>query len=113
MLGLSRIVNKPNRKLLTPLTILSSLLFLIIGSIAVAMPPHRDLVDRITKGKIQIPYFLQHRSDLHTAGVNAGGEPILARSGFVSKVGVSGNFNILTLLVDFSDNTASVSATGS
>jgi immune inhibitor A len=110
MSGLNRTAKKTDHGRRMSLMIFSVLLFLISASIVGAMPPHPDLVGDIIFGKAKIPYFLQHKRELYAAGVNSGGEPILKKSGIVSKTGASGNFNIPTLLVDFSDNTASVSA---
>ncbi len=110
MFGLNRIVKETKHRLLTPLTIFSGLLFLTIGSIAGAMPPHPDVIDKIKRGEIEVPYHIQNRAALEAAGLNSGGESILKKAGILAKPGVSGNFKILTLLVDFSDNTASVNA---
>ncbi len=110
MFGLYRMVKETGRRLFTPLAVFSSLLFLMIGSIAGAMPPHHDVIDKIERGEIEVPYHIQNKAALEAAGLNSGGESILKKSGIFGKPGVSGNFKILTLLVDFSDNTASVNA---
>lgn len=110
MFGLNRIVKESRYWLLTPLTIFSSLLFLMIASIAGAMPPHPDVIDKIERGEIEVPHHIQNRAALEVTGFNSGGESILRKAGIVGKPGVSGNFKILTLLVDFSDNAASVNA---
>jgi immune inhibitor A len=73
-----------------------------------AMPPHPDVVDKIDSGEIEEPYYLQNKEALKAAGVNTGGLSILLNKAAFAKPGISGNFNILTLLVDFSDNVASV-----
>jgi immune inhibitor A len=79
-------------------------------SLAGAMPPHPDLQENLASGKIEAPYFIQHRDELYSAGVNSGQARPVGAPGRFAKPAVSGNFNILTLLVDFSDNTASVAS---
>lgn len=110
---MSRQDRKPHKswhRKLTPLALFSSLLFLMIGSIVGAMPPHPDVIDKIERGEIEVPYHIQNKAALEAAGLNSGGESILKKAGLFGKPGVSGNYNILTLLVDFSDNTSSVNA---
>lgn len=91
-------------------TALVSCLILLAIVPANTMPPHPGMTGRITLGKIEVPYYLQNREELRAAGVDAGGESFLRQAGFFAKPGVSGNFKILTLLVDFSDKAASVNA---
>ncbi len=110
MFGLNRMVRETRHRLFTPLMFFSSLLFLMITSIASAMPPHPDVIDKIERGEIEVPYHIQNKAVLEAAGLNSGGESILKKAGILGKPGVSGNFKILTLLVDFSDNAASVNA---
>ncbi len=74
------------------------------------MPPHPNVAEKIESGKIVPPDFLTESFDNNAAGLNSGGEPILRKPGMLAKPSVSGNFKILTILVDFSDNTSSVSA---
>ena len=81
---------------------------IVMAAVAWAMPPHPDVVEQIQSGKVQPSYYLQNKAALHAAGVEAGGESILQKHGIHAKTGVSGNFQILTLLVDFSDKAASV-----
>lgn len=83
---------------------------LIMVVAAGSMPPHPDLAGKIEAGKVEAPYYLQNLDALKTAGVNAGGEPALQKAGIYGKPGVSGNYQILTLLVDFSDKVASVNS---
>jgi len=96
------------RALILPLIV--TLTLLIVASLALAMPPHPDLADKISSGKIAKPNFMQKGFPKEEIGLNSGGEPILKKAGFLAKAGVSGNFKILTVLVDFSDNTSSVTA---
>lgn len=110
MYELSKMKKKPGHRLFTPLTVFSSLLFLMSASMVGAMPPHPDVIDKIERGEIEVPYHIQNRAALEASGLNSGGESILKKAGILAKPGVSGNFKILTLLVDFSDNIAQVNA---
>ncbi len=89
--------------------IIVGLISTIMAPDLAAMPPHPDLADKIAEGKVEMPYYLAQRSRLLARGVDAGGESIMQKAGMVSKTGVAG-YNILALLVDFSDNVASVAA---
>lgn len=96
------------RAIIVPLIII---LFLLIEmSLALAMPPNPRVAEEIKQGKIAVPGFLikEYRDD--NPGLNSGGESILRKPGVVSKPAIPGNFKILTVLVDFSDNTASANA---
>ena len=94
-----------------PLTTLCACI-IILGTAAVGntMPPHQDLQPNMASGKIEAPYFIQHKEEMYAAGVNSGQARPDGMPEHFAKPSVSGNFNILTLLVDFSDNTASVIA---
>ena len=110
MFGKNRIVKETGHRLFTPLTVFLSMFFLMVGSMAGAMPPHPDVIDMIERGEIEVPYHIQNRAALEATGFDSGGESILKKAGILAKPAVSGNFKILTLLIDFSDNAASVNA---
>ena len=83
---------------------------LILIPVSTAMPPHPELVRRISLGKAEASYYLSNLEGLRAVGIDAGSRPLFGATGIVAKPGVSGNFKILTLLVDFSDKPASVNA---
>ncbi len=89
-------------------TLIACLIFLGTAAVGSAMPPHPDLQANLASGQVEAPYFIQHREELYAAGVNSGQAGPEGMPEPLAKQAVSGNFNILTLLVDFSDNTASV-----
>lgn len=100
------------------LILVSVLLGITIGIImatdANAMPPHPDLIDRIKKGQTAEPYYLQHRARLLDLGVDFPSPQLinrLNRGSDLAKTSISGNQNMLAILVDFSDKIAQVSAT--
>ncbi len=96
------------RVIVLPLVVI--LILLIAASMALAMPPHPGVADKISSGKIAKPNFMQKGFPGDEIGLNSGGESILRKPGLFAKMSVSGNFKILTVLVDFSDNTSSVTA---
>lgn len=99
-----------SQKIKIGLAAIFALGFLAAAIPAGAMPPHPGLVQQMSLGKAEVPYRLAHRDELAAAGLDAGAIEMLARHGVTAKVTVSGNFKILTLLVDFSDHVASVNA---
>lgn len=89
------------------------LIIMLIAPAAVslnAMPPHPNVARKIAEGKMAVPQFMLRANTGDLDGLNSGGEPILRNERFGAKADVSGNFKILTVLVDFSDNPASVPA---
>jgi immune inhibitor A len=81
-----------------------------------AAPPHPDLIRQTAMGKIASPYYMSHEQELRQAGINSGRGAYLAE-GLAAKVladrapGVLGQFNVLAILVRFSDNNSATSAT--
>jgi len=98
------------------LILVSVLLGITLGLILVtdvkAMPPHPELVERIRSGQTAEPYYLHNRAELMRVGVNAPVSGLKARCeiGGMAKPAVSGNINLLAILVDFSDKAAQVAA---
>lgn len=98
------------------LILVSVLLGITLGLILVtdvtAMPPHPELIERIRSGQTAEPYYLKHKAELMRLGVNApvGSPGMRGGGGGTAKAAVSGNINMLAILVDFSDKIAQVSA---
>jgi immune inhibitor A len=87
------------------------ILFLLIAvSLVMAMPPHPLVAEKINQGETAVPNFMTNGYQDDNPGLNVGGESILRKPDYAAKPAVSGNFKILTVLVDFSDNSASVTA---
>ncbi len=95
---------------------------LAIGVIAVlagtvaAVPPHPDLNDEIAAKTITLPAFLTDRSIQQSKGICTGcdthADAISAATGRPYQTASAvGDFKVLAILVDFSDNVASTSAT--
>lgn len=99
-----------------PLVLLLLTVSLIYGyaPTAFGMPPHPDLVKQIEEGSKPLPYYLANRDFLAYKGINQPSEiGSLAEKITGAKMaapGPSGTFNALALLVDFSDEVASVTA---
>lgn len=96
------------RAFILPIIVISILL--IVTSIALGMPPHPRVSNMISSGKIAKPNFMEDDFQGGEFDLNAGGKPILKRAGSLARAGASGNFKILTVIVDFSDNNASAPA---
>lgn len=88
---------------------------ILLVSSAIAVPPHPELEKKIASGKIAVPYYLKHKDELHQQGV-CSEETYLKNiySNAVAQISESsdavGPFNVLALLVEFSDNAASTNA---
>ena len=82
----------------------SFILVLLSAGIVFAMPPHPDLLEQIKRGEIEKPYYIEHYKELIAKGVNS-------PKGVTPPAMVDENFNILVLLVDFSDHLAQTSDT--
>jgi immune inhibitor A len=96
------------RVIILPIVVATVLLLAV--SIALAMPPHPGVAEKIASGQISAPEFMKEDSPDRPNGLNTGGAPILRKAGILARPGVTGNFKILTVIVDFSDNPASVPA---
>jgi len=83
---------------------------MILASSSTAMPPHPDLIRNLQMGKIEAPFYIRESAALEAKGVDTGRKTISVYGETAAKVAISGNFKILTLLVDFSDKAASVNA---
>jgi immune inhibitor A len=79
-------------------------LALTITSTTVAMPPHSQIADKIARGEISRPYYLQNRAKLLSQGLNSPAKRL------PEKESVLGTYNALAILVEFSDKNSSVSA---
>jgi len=84
-------------------------LLLALVQIASAMPPSPELLTRLENGIAQKPYCIEHASELSARGVN---QPRLIPyfENFHERHHLDQNFNVLVILVDFSDNTAGTAA---
>lgn len=85
----------------------------MIGSIAIASPPHPDLLEKIKDGRIIAPYFLDNLSKMRSKGIGSGDRSRIRSDGGgkgspTSSTVITGSYRILALLVDFSDNTSSI-----
>jgi len=105
MTGLKKMLQFPIES-----AVLIVLILVLVYFNSFAMPPHPRVAEKIISGKITAPNFLQKGFDNEAVGLNTGGIPILRKPGMLAKSGVAGNFKILTILVDFSDNVNSVAA---
>ncbi|MBU0508928.1 M6 family metalloprotease domain-containing protein [bacterium] len=74
-----------------------------------AMPPHPELIERLQNAAARQCYFLQHEAELRAQGVNSPTQvdAIRERAGGRS---LDENFNVIAILVDFSDQTALTAA---
>ncbi len=76
---------------------------------AVAAPPHPDLLEQTAAGKKAVPFFMNRYNDLREAGINSGTNPY-EHDNLGAKIpgdrlqAVIGEFNVLAILVQFSDN---------
>ena len=91
------------------LPIVVTAILLIAASIAFGMPPHPTVAEKIASGKIARPEFMNSEFEKNNPGLNSGGEPILRKSGVLAKPEVSGNFKILTILVEWAVSSVSAS----
>lgn len=73
-----------------------------------AMPPHPDLLKRIKNGQQAMPSYLKNRTELLKKGIDTPGDLLTKRTDGLAKTNISGSINILTILVDFSDQVAQV-----
>ncbi len=89
---------------------------LLLAGQSAAAPPHPDLLDKLAKGEEKLPYHLTHLDEGRQKGIDQA-EP---KRSFLSKTSdgsmslspvITGQFRALAILVDFSDNPASVSST--
>ena len=102
---------RSNEPLIATLVILFALI--ILAPTTMASPPHPDLIKRMDQDPSQAPHYWRNLSQMKARGIN---QPLSAFS-LAAKVSPSdglqaapssGDFRILALLVDFSDNAASV-----
>jgi immune inhibitor A len=73
-----------------------------------AMPPHPDLLDKIQPGEVPEPGVFKDLEELRARGVNSPTTVQLVRD--IAAGSVKADFNAIAILVDFSDNIASVQA---
>ncbi len=89
---------------------LFALILFLCAPMLFADVPHPDLLRKISRGEIEVPYYLKNIERLRSEGVNTpallpdGTKPTLpATTGEV-------NYNAIAILVDFSDNVSQVNA---
>jgi M6 family metalloprotease-like protein len=94
----------------------ASTVFAAVMTISVgAAPPHPDLIRQTAMGKIASPYYMSHEQGLRQAGINSGRNIHLPESSAAKPLvdrspEVLGEFNVLAILVQFSDNNSATSA---
>ncbi len=80
-----------------------------------AAPPHPKLLEQTAAGKAGRPFFMSHSDQLRAAGVNSGTNPFeddvnTSKSPTTGITAVTGEFNLVAILVQFTDNPAATSA---
>lgn len=96
--------------------ILVSLLFgMVLGLIWVgdvdAMPASPELRQAISDGRVTAPYYLKHESQIREMGIDSPDmRPLLTGVNPMGKAVLTGEINLLTVIVDFSDKIAQVNA---
>ncbi|UCG62059.1 MAG: M6 family metalloprotease domain-containing protein [Candidatus Zixiibacteriota bacterium] len=88
---------------------------LIMALTAEAAPPHPRLLEQTAAGKAARPFFMKNMNDLRGAGINSGtnvfeDELGVSKSPATGVTAVSGEFNVLAILVQFTDEPAATSA---
>jgi len=86
-------------------------LFTLIPSISTASPPHPDIQEKISAGKIAKPYFIENIEKLHAQGMCAGFNPYVksvSAKALDNSPQFTGDFKALAILVEFSDHPKSV-----
>jgi immune inhibitor A len=73
------------------------------------MPPHPELLERIKAGEIEEPAFFKNFEELRARGVDTPVAVPIARQ--IASGELKADFNAIAILVDFDDNTSTVSAT--
>ena len=96
---------------------LSLILLLVFSSQLLGVLPHPELMEKIKNNEISEPYYLSHIEDNYAKGINTfwKSEKLLPSKSMSRIVGPektpTGSWNALMILVQFSDQTSSVSAT--
>lgn len=98
----------------TCLLLIACLLFFI--QIAQAVPPHPGLLEKAAAGKKAMPYFIVNLDKMHEKGICTGDNPyeeVMAQAKEAAgySPSITGTFNALAILVQFSDNASNTSAT--
>ncbi len=88
--------------------ILTAILTCMFLSPTWAMPPHPDLVEKIKAGEVPEPPFFKNIEILRQKGIDTPTAVAIARQ--IAAGDLKANFNAIAILVDFVDNTSSVSA---
>jgi len=81
---------------------------LLLAATALAMPPSPELVERL-KNSTERPHFLQYEEELRARGVNAP-TMVEALRDLSGGRALDENFNVIAILVDFSDKVSQTSA---
>ena len=95
--------------------LLAVLLIVGLASLSFAMPPHPDLRAKIAASKITESLYLDQLQKLRAMGVDAPDKPIgdFIKSKASPRTALASTpYKMLAVLVDFSDNTASVAGSG-
>ncbi|UCE24329.1 MAG: M6 family metalloprotease domain-containing protein [Candidatus Zixiibacteriota bacterium] len=105
-----------DKEKVTRLIALAIVLYMFVALWPVAAaPPHPDLLNQTAAGKKAVPFFMSRSQDLREAGINSGSnayEPgrAAAKTPGDRLQAVIGEFNVLAILVQFSDNSASTAS---
>ena len=84
------------------------LVMLLCATPLPADSPHPDLLKKIQAGEIEMPYYLKHIQQLRLRGINAPGILPDGSNPYGPGNTPDANYNALAIIVDFSDNVASV-----
>jgi len=96
--------------------IITGILAIFLTGSVFAMPPHPSMLEKAEQAQKSVPYYLVNLDEMHSKGI-CSGEKIFnkvikdAKDAVGYNSAVSGTFNVLAILVDFSDNTAVVPTT--
>jgi len=86
--------------------------FIFSSTLFATNPPHPSLLKKINAGQMEIPYFLANKESLMQRGVSMPWRaPTNNRSQFGPALVPTGPTNALAIVVEFSDNPYSVTAT--
>ena len=95
--------------------ILTGILLILMFNLSNAVPPHPKMLENAAAAKTAIPYFIANLDEMHEKGICTGEniyENIYQNAKKAANLSAAtGTFNVLAILVDFSDNTSSALST--
>lgn len=92
------------------------IMLLLMAASASAAPPHPDVLKQVASGQAEEPFYLAHRHELLTRGIDAGSLEndcqckLLSPAGLELTPGELEEIRILVVLVDFSDQRSGTEA---